>query len=511
MKSQNANIIRFLEQSVQKNGSRLAIAEKNERHSFDVFYQSVIHTAAYYKSRGIGKGDRVLVLVPMSAGLYIQVIALFYLGAVAVFVDAWAGRSRIIEAVKIANCKAVLGGKKVYIWYLLNRTLRGTPVFLFINKTRNDTVGICQVATDAEALVTFTTGSTGKPKAANRTHGFLSAQYEILSHKLRLDDDDIEMTTLPIVLLCSLASGASSIIPDLDPVDLSSADPQKIIPQIRNEKVSRLIGSPHFISLIADHCIANNISLPSLKQIFSGGAPVFPDEASMWIKAFPSCQIEIIYGSTEAEPISSIDARKLAGANINKSGGLCVGKIHKATKLCILPASSMPYIFDSVASFTNAQLGKNDIGEIVVTGSHVLKAYINDPEAMKMNKITIGNETWHRTGDAGFIGADGMLYLVGRAKELFEFEGNLISPFLFEKKLSDVEGISSGTVMKLGGKTMTIVGSQLPENTVYTLLLEKGLGLGKIVILDALPKDPRHHSKIDYGKLRQDLSLSNVK
>ena len=70
--------------------------------------------------------------------------------------------------------------------------------------------------TETPALVTFTSGSTGAPKAAVRTHGFLLEQHRVLAESLRLTPDDLDLTTLPIFVLANLGSGVCSLIPDAD-------------------------------------------------------------------------------------------------------------------------------------------------------------------------------------------------------------------------------------------------------------------------------------------------------
>ena len=88
-----------------------AFIERDRPITFGGLADEVLRKAAWLSGRGIGAGDNVLVLVPMSLELYRTLIALFHIGATAVFVDAWAGADRIdlaAERIPIAAKIAVL-------------------------------------------------------------------------------------------------------------------------------------------------------------------------------------------------------------------------------------------------------------------------------------------------------------------------------------------------------------------------------------------------------------------
>src|SRR5690606_28196228 len=96
--------------------------------------------------------------------------------------------------------------------------------------------------------------------------------------------------------------------------------------------VSRITASPYFVTLLAEYALKTGSQLPNLKRIVTGGAPVFPDEALQYREAFPATEQEIVYGSTEAEPISSVTTETLIAAG-QLTEGLLVGEVYPGAEV----------------------------------------------------------------------------------------------------------------------------------------------------------------------------------
>src|SRR5207247_8700736 len=96
---------------------------------------------------------------------------------------------------------------------------------------------------DTPAIVTFTSGSTGEPKAVVRTHGFLIAQHRALVESLGLAPGEVDLTTLPVFLLANLASGVTSVIPDADLRAPGAIAPAPVLEQIRAPRPTRTLAS----------------------------------------------------------------------------------------------------------------------------------------------------------------------------------------------------------------------------------------------------------------------------
>lgn len=499
------NIVDLFFEAAKKNPLKTAIIYKDRKISFSELEKQVTDTAYYFLSKGISKNDRVLVFVPMSIDLYRIVLALFKIGAAAVFLDEWVSKKRMKECCKAAQCKAFIGILKARILAVFLNELRKIPIRLgtaYSTVNSNNTFAV--TSKEDTALITFTTGSTGTPKAAKRTHGFLYHQFKALEDKIEPEKDDVCMAVLPIVLLINLATGATSVIADFKANKPNLLQPQKIIQQLTTHSVNSIIASPFFVKKISEYIINNGISIPHIKKIFTGGAPVFPGEAAIYNEAFPQAKTEIVYGSTEAEPISSIDIKTLIKENNNILRGLNVGKIHACTEVKIIQIIDGNIYTASEEGLSAIELPVKEVGEIIVSGDHILREYFNNEEALQRNKIFIGNKCWHRTGDSGFLNENRALFLTGRCSTLIQKDGKIIYPFIYENYFQTIDGVELGTIFLLKEKITAVIElkDELKKASVKSNIENTIHLFEKIIFLKKIPRDARHNSKIDYKKLR---------
>lgn len=506
MKS-NYNIAGLFYEAASKYPDNIAIIHNAKKISYRDLEKDILKTATYFKAKGIGKGDRVLIFIPMSIDLYRVVLALFSIGAVVVFLDEWVNKKRMELCCSIAQCKGFIGITKAQILRFFSKELRSIPVNLKINSHKNIELNskadlIDLSSPEDTALITFTTGSTGTPKAAKRTHGFLKEQFNALIEKIEPRPEDVDMPVLPIVLLINLGIGTTSVITDYKASKPKKFDPQKVIHEITSNKVNRLTASPFFIKELSKYVVTQKIELSSINKLFTGGAPVFPNEAVLYEKAFPKTTIQIVYGSTEAEPISSVKSSELIlETEISLTKGLLVGVPYHKAEVKIIPITNEEIGINSMSELMECP--DNEIGEIIVAGPHVLKEYYNNNKALKRNKIFADEKVYHRTGDSGFINEDGKLYLTGRCSTLFKQNEKYVSPFLWENYFQNINGVETGTVLNKNNFTIAILelNNESQKLKIEETLKRLPIKIDTVIFLKKIPRDPRHNSKIDYEKL----------
>ncbi len=496
------NIAELFFEAAHKYPDRVAITYNNRQISYRQLANEVEQTAAYLKKKEIKAGDRVLVFIPMSVDLYRIVLALFYIGATAVFLDEWVSKERLRICCRLADCKAFVGIPKARIFGLFIKELREIPIKISLKGRDSAPIKIAQVEAEHSALITFTTGSTGIPKAADRSHGFLAQQFEALIKEIDPKPEDVDMPVLPIVLFVNLGIGSTSVIASFKASKPESLKPQKIADLIKRHQVNRITASPFFLRRLSEYALAADQEFSTVQKTFTGGAPVFPSEASLYVRAFPNADCKIVYGSTEAEPISAILATELIAANKDIEKGLAVGAPFKDVEIRIIDIVDAPLAKMEQHELEKMQKLAGDIGEIIVAGDHVLRRYFRNEEAFRENKIKVGAKVWHRTGDSGFI-KDGQLFLTGRCKELIKAEDGYISTFLIENRLQEIPQVSCGTLIEIEGQKTLVLESDASIDDLEPQL--KGFKYDRFLVQKSIPRDPRHHSKIDYAKLRLNL------
>lgn len=466
--------------------------------------------AARLHAAGVEKGARVLVLVPMRAELYITLAALWHLGVTALFLDPSAGRHHIAQCCQRTRPDGVIGIPKARLLWWFHCPLRRIPKKFVWGRQLRLHAGaappppVAETTDDHPAILTFTSGSTGQPKGAVRTHGILHAQYRALRSAIALEAGEIELATMPVIALVNLAAGITTLIPDADLSRPGFIRPGPVLDQCRRFRPDRCVASPAFLSRLAESSAEAATPLASFRKIYTGGAPVFPRTLRRLESAFPNARLTILYGSTEAEPISHIHWSEVTAADrdaIKSGAGLLVGPVAPETSLQIIDDRwGQPIPAQTEADWRAARLPPGRIGEIVVAGEHVIPGYL-DGIGDEENKVRVGDTVWHRTGDAGTLDAEGRLWLLGRCAVRFELEGRPVYPFAIECAAVETFDVPLAACCAPGGRPHLV----LPDTHPGPLPADFTCGPHRIASVRRLriPLDKRHNAKVDYARLQR--------
>jgi acyl-CoA synthetase (AMP-forming)/AMP-acid ligase II len=473
--------------------------------------------------QGLRPGDAVLVFHPMSAELYAVLLALFRLGLIAMFLDPSAGRAHIERCCALHAPRALIAGTKAHLLRLFVRALRripvkfviGFPVPFAIRWSSADRLEplteVHDCPPDTAALLTFTSGSTGQPKAAVRTHAFLLAQHRALSASLELtaQDNRVDLATLPIVALANLGSGVTSLIPDADLRYPGAIDAGPVVAQVLAHGATSSVASPAFFECLVRHCAPRGVTLPSLTKFYTGGAPVFPRLLDQMQALAPNAQVVALYGSTEAEPIAHVARDEVTPADLQamlQGKGLLTGPPVAEIRLRILrdqwgkPVG--PYTEDDFASRC---CPTGEPGEIVVSGDHVLPGYLHG-QGDEETKFRVDGTVWHRTGDAGYLDEQGRLWLLGRCvARIHDGRGDLY-PFAAETAAYQDPRVRRAALVAHRGKRVLAVERLEGQGPINVEALRAALAwaqLDEVRLCRTVPVDSRHNAKIDYPALHQ--------
>ena len=461
--------------SLLKSGDKTALIQNNKRITYSELLGNGLRFGGQLRNEGVKAGSHVLVFIPLSIELYTAMIGVWSICASAIFIDYSRGSKFVNDSIErlkpdIIVCDNITG--LIRNMYPKMRKIKTINI-----KCLKEAISIEKAPTDHPAILTFTSGTTGVPKIAVRTHGFLINQYNVLCEHMDFNENHVDLGTLPVFTLANLAAHMTTLLPDKN--YKSKINASKLAKQMNREGVTRMICSPTLMANLLDHS-----DLPSLKNVYLGGGPVYPGILN---KIRSDVELHIVYGSTEAEPISDIrwadvsmnDRQRIAGGE-----GLPVGQV-------------VPQV--------ECKIGEDN--EILVSGETVLKGYlggIGDSE----NKIREGDKIWHRTGDAGYFDKQGRLWLLGRVSQAIHDEKGTLFPFCVECILDAHYGIR-GAIISSGGKRVVIIeqGSVDSEKVLFQL---KTLHIEQVIAVKKIPMDKRHGVKVDYERLKIMINKKSV-
>lgn len=505
--------------------------------SYSQFAEGIENCAKGLQDLGIGKGDRVIIFLPMSVLMYTAMFAVQRLGAIAVFLDSWARRNHLGASAACVEPKAMISHKMAFEliaqipeFSSMQHKIIAGPGFeqsysaqLEVLANTPGQVPVCPVASEHTALITFTTGSSGTPKGANRTHRFLSAQHEALSDVVPYTTEDSDMPAFPIFSLNNLASGVTTILPAIDLAQPSNNDAAAIVNQLIHGKISCSTLSPSMLDGVSQYCIQNKLVLSSLRRVVTGGAPISKDNVRDFKSIAPDSDVWVLYGSTEVEPMAHIEAREMLSLPENPDleiveEGVNVGHISEDLEYKFIKIVKEPIDFQA-GMWSDLEVAKGQVGEFIVTGDHVCRDYYNNTEAFRKAKIKDDQgRIWHRTGDLARIDDEGYLWMVGRIHNVITRGDEYFFPVRAEIILRRLDFVSQAAFLAMPDKKLVEANalviqlrdssaglSEKNKQEIMRLFSKNSIPIDYLYVVDSIPMDPRHHSKVEYEILRSNI------
>lgn len=468
------DLLDHFDAAVARHPDRVAIVDGTGREvTFQELHSLSNGFAEAWRRKGITAGDRVLLAMGVNAELYASLAALWSLGATVVLPEPAMGLKGLRHAVKVTQPKAFCAsGLYCYLKLLL-------PAFWGVSLLRpKATVAVSKVNARVKnevALISFTSGSTGAPKAIPRSHFFLMAQYDAVAPILQSEAEERDLVTFPVFTLVNLAAGRTSILPSWKMSRLARLTPARLGEWLRQTDATRALLPPSLAALLP------GAGAKGLRHVFTGGGPVFPNVVKQ-LQEDTGASVTCVYGSTEAEPIAHLEGRDIGDAEraqMAQGAGLLVG--HPVPEVALRLRD----------------------GEIEVSGDHVNKSYL-DPAQTAENKVIEGDEVWHRTGDAGRLDGQGRLWLLGHAGGEVRGPNGPIHPFAVEVAAQVWPGVTRCALMEKAGHAVLAIEGQRANMQDWRSRAQ-AFGIDRIEVITAMPMDARHQSKIDRGKLARML------
>jgi olefin beta-lactone synthetase len=545
----DANVARLMVELVDRVADKPAFVRLDDAGrtdqviTFARLHELVGAAAGGLRERGIGRGSRVVVFVPMSIELYVTLLAVLRLGAVATFIEPWGGRRMVEAAARLVDADAFVGIPKSFILRLLSPALRDIDVAISTGTHRipgserfaellrtpasQHVLDSARMQPDEPALVTFTTGSTGTPKGTNRTHEILLAQHHALARQVPDAEHARVWTNLPVVVLHDLGRGVETVLPPDKVGQDPLPDPKRFHRLVQQSGATILALSPAPLGQLAR--APGRVPLTNVERVYTGGGPVTPQLLESARAVLPNARITALYGSTEAEPIAHAGAEEVLARRgaMRAHGGIYVGREVDDVDLLVVRPVRGPIELEPGTSLQDWAVADGAPGEVLVAGDHVNREYWQDPEAGRQNKVRDEHgRIWHRTGDIARRAEDGGLWLLGRRGSGFTMKGRRWWTLEVETPVTDLAEVERAAIClpKFTGadrefKNASAVlavepadGFDRREATQATVRVLRDLGLAaqvEVRSLKRIPVDRRHATKIDVAALQEKLKPDN--
>ncbi|MHB8681514.1 MAG: AMP-binding protein [Acidimicrobiales bacterium] len=383
--------------------------------------------AAELARLGVEPGERVGMALPNSPEFVAAYLGVLALGAVAVPLNPNSPAPELRSELASVRPRAVFAGGHAAA-VIGDAVPEGTAVVGDVP----DAPGPFAVEARADedlAVLLFTSGTAGAPRAAALTHGNLLAN---LRQMLALPGeiarvDDVGLAAVPlfhvfglnVALGLCLATGGGLVLEE-------RFDPVASLTLVRDVGVTSVLGAPTMYAAWADAADAgaDSSAMRAVRQAISGAAAL-PAEVAVRFEERFGIPVWQGYGLTEASPAVSTSL----GTGRNRPGS--VGRP--------LPGVEVRLVDDS-----GADALRGDPGEIWVRGDNVFAGYWDDPGA---TAEVLTGDGWLRTGDIGVLGDDDDLYVVDRRKDLVIVSGFNVFPAEVERVVAAIPGVADAVVV----------------------------------------------------------------
>jgi acyl-CoA synthetase (AMP-forming)/AMP-acid ligase II len=531
-------ITEVLERNAERYGGEVALVELNpeakERHDswkeFDLvemipvkrhrremtwaeFNERTNRTADLLAKKGIGRGDKVAILLMNCLEWLPIYFGVLKLGALAVPLNFRYTADEIRYCLGLADCCAIVfGGEfvermdairdgipKVKTVLFMEDVGEKCPVFAesyygLLKDTKNIAPGV-KLEEQDDAAIYFSSGTTGFPKAILHNHESLISACETEQNHHGQRRDDIFLCIPPLYHTGAKMHWFGSFLAGSRAVLLRGVKPRWIIEAVSSERVTIVWLLVPWAQDILDAIDRGELDLKDYeldqwRLMHIGAQPVPPSLIRRWKKVFPHHQYDTNYGLSESTGPGCVH---LGVENTHKVGAIGVPGYRWEAK--IVDEQRRP-------------VKEGDVGELAVRGPGVMTCYYHNEAA---TKEVLDGDGWLYTGDMAMRDDDGFIFLVDRKKDVIISGGENLYPVQIEDFLRAHDAIKDVAVIGLPDARLGEIPAAIIELKSGRACTEEEIKLfceglprykrPRKIIFAEIPRNPT--GKIEKPKLRK--------
>lgn len=435
-----------LHRALQQYPDRIATIYGDRRRTYRQLADRVARLAGALQGLGMAPGDRVAMLALNSDRYWEYVVAVLWGGGVINPCNTRWSAAEILYSLEDSGSNILLIDDRFLPYLTEIRARRDGITIIYVGDgaTPAGALDYEQLIRDAEPVpdamrrdgdligIFYTGGTTGTPKGVMLSHtGFMSSAMALIAEGITTPNG-VFLHVAPMFHLADLAVGCVNWITGnthaFSPVFCALS----IIDIVETERVTDMLLVPTMIQMLVDHPeITNGRDLSSIRTVAYGGSAIPEAVIERALAALPNTRFYQCYGMTELSPVACV-----LGAQYHTAEGRRLGKLRSGGKANLI---SEIRIVDPDGN----EVPTGETGEVVVRGPHVMLGYWNKPE----QTADAVRDGWMHTGDAGYLDAEGFVFIVDRLKDMIISGGENVYSAEVENALSQHPAVMTVAVI----------------------------------------------------------------
>lgn len=485
----------LLESAADRFGDRVAVRFEGRVLTYREFNQQADGFARLLAEREVGAGQRVAVMTSNRPEFFTSVYGILKLGASAVMISSAWKQAETAHAADLTEPVLAITDGDTHLRLpgpLASRVIHldDDPAVAALADSAADAPAVELDWDHIEAVLMFSSGTTGMPKAVRHTHASINAATVIWGEVLGLTPEDRFQITTPPFHILGLLNLLSSVWAGSSVRLHPRFDLEAMLSAIEADRITLEMAVAPIALAMANHPRLEEFDLSSLRYIMWGATPV-TESVAQRVTERTGVPFMPAYGASEAPVLTSNPVHRPELWRLDSPG---------------------PPVHDVDIRIAHLETGEvlapGEVGEIQARSPAMMAGYL--PEEANAEAFAHG---WYRTGDVGWMEPDGWLHITDRVKEMIKVKGFQVAPAEVEAVLLGHPDVIDCAVFGLpdpdSGEAVTAAvqlasDATATEEELKTLVADSLAGykrLHAVHFVDAVPRLPS-------GKtLRRELKL----
>ena len=407
---QGISIQSLLESAADRFGDRVAVRFEERELTYQEFNRQADGFARLLADRGVSVHQRIAVMASNRPEFFTAVFGILKLGASAVMISSAWKQAEAAHAVDLTEPVLAVTDGDTHLHlpsHLTDRVIHldDDPAVASVADHPADPVAVDLDWDQTEAVLVFSSGTTGMPKAVRHTHASMGAAVILWESVLGLTADDRFQIATPPFHILGLLNLFSSVRAGSSVRLHPRFDLEAVLEAIETDRITLEMAVAPIALAMANHPRLEEYDLSSLRYIMWGATPVTPSVAQR-VTERTGVGFLPAYGASETPVITSNPVHHPELWRLDSPG---------------LPIHDVRVRIADLE--TGAELSPGEVGEIQAQSPAMMAGYL--PEEANADAFADG---WYRTGDVGWMEPDGWLHITDRVKEMIKVKGFQVAP-----------------------------------------------------------------------------------